>query len=236
MAQQLSTDALVELFELDTTSMTTIHGVPGVGATYNWTPGTLGGAPVMFGGVAYTPIDIEASGWEWNGQGKLPQPKIRVANIGGIASGLVAEYGDLVGATITRMRVYQSNLDGQPNADASAFFEPDMFTVNRKSNQNKAFIEFELRSRFDAQNLKLPRRQVLRDTCTQTYRAYRDGAFIQGSCPYVGTAYFTVAGASTTDPAADQCGRKQSDCLLRFGNAPLPTYAFPGAGIAMGTP
>ena len=84
----------------------------------------------------------------------------------------------------------------------------------------------------DQEGRKLPGRQVLKDACTHIYR-FPDGMgdfdYTNATCPYVGTDYFEATGASTNDPALDKCGKKLSDCRLRFGqHGVLPTRAFPG--------
>ena len=243
IAQSLTPDALVELYELDTTALTNLNGVTGTGSVYHWCPGTIGASPVVMAGVTYVPLPIEASGFDWNGQGKLPQPKLRITNVGGVAAALVIEFNDLLGAEVTRTTVFQRFLDGQSEADPSATFAPESYTVNRKSSHTRSAIEFELRATFDAQGVMLPKRQVIRNTCLQTYRAWNasTGSFIPGSCPWVGNVggygqpYFKLDGTGTSDPAKDVCGKKLSDCLARFGtftsNPALPFGGFPGVGI-----
>ena len=48
------------------------------------------------------------------------------------------------------------------------------------------------------------------------------------ACPYTGSACYTKNGETTT-AANDDCGRRLSDCVLRFGQEnPLPYGGFPG--------
>jgi lambda family phage minor tail protein L len=238
-AQQLSTDALVELYELDTTTQYLVNGVSNGGAQWYWTPGSINGPSVVYQGLTYISMPIQGSDFEWSGQGKLPQPKLQLNNVYNLATALVLANNDLLGATVRRLRVFQSNLDGEPNADPTLYFEPDVFFINRKSAHTKEIIEFELRAPFDAQGIKLPRRQIIRDTCGWSYRAWNAGtsSFVQGACPYTGTSYFDDDGNSVTDPSLDVCGKRLTDCMARFGaSATLPTAAFPGAGLAGGTP
>lgn len=243
IAQSLSTDAMVELYQLDTTALTNLNGVSGTGSVYHWTPGTVGGAAVSLAGVSYVPLSIEGSGFDWNGQGKLPTPTLRITNIGGIAAALVIEFGDLLGAQVTRQLIFERFLDGQAEADPTAAFIPESYRVDRKASQTKAAIEFELRSTFDAQGVMLPRRQAIRNSCPLTYRAWNPAtsAFIPGTCPWVGNTsgfgqpYFKLDGTSTNDPTLDLCAKKLTDCLARFStitaNPALPFGGFPGVGI-----
>jgi len=185
---------------------------------------------VLFGGVEYVPAPIELTGHEWSGQGKLPRPKLRVSNLGGLAAALVIQYGDIVGAQVKRLQTFKSCLDGEPNADSSALFEPDIFVVDRKSAHNKHIIEFELAAGLDQQGIALPKRIVLRNHCDHTYRQWSTvggGHFVYGTCPYVGGLFFQGDGSATTDPSKDLCGKREHDCLIRFGNSLLPNYGNP---------
>jgi lambda family phage minor tail protein L len=95
--------------------------------------------------------------------------------------------------------------------------------------QPAAFIEWELAPATDQEGVLLPRRQVLSQYCTHTYRRWNGTAFVYGSCPYTGSQFFTEQGTSTNDPAKDKCSRRlDTGCIKRFGNNPLPTRAFPG--------
>lgn len=232
---KLAPDALVELFSLDTTMLTNIYGQPGAGDVLNFVAGTLNGAQVLFAGVSYQPIPIEASGFEWNGNGKLPVPRLKIAAIGGLAAGLTYQFGDLLGAEVTRLRTFAKFLDGQPEADPTAVFEPDRFRIDRKAAQNKAYVEFELAAVFDQQGVRLPRRQVLRDACTNTYRVFRNGQLYSGTCPYDGNSTFDAFDAPVDGIENDSCSHKLTGCLARFGKStPLPIAAFPGVAQAQG--
>jgi lambda family phage minor tail protein L len=321
-AQNLNTDPLVELWELDTTQLTNIYGETGTGTTYHWTPGILNyrmegftanassasivvldkllsvnpalhytiqvpistdnllftdpipitafgtffaadlghdvtivgldrplpinlapGLPwvveslgsVFFGGIEYVPAPIEFTDHEWSGQGKLPRPKLKVSNIGGLAAALVIQFGDIVGAQVKRIQTFKQFLDGEVHADPSAAFEPDIYVVDRKSSHTKSTIEFELAATLDQQGVALPKRLILRDTCSQTYRQWSTtgggGHFVYGTCPFTDeTRFYKADGTATANPAEDLCGKRLTDCILRFGpTANLPTSAFPGA-------
>ncbi|WP_029311610.1 phage minor tail protein L [Acidiphilium angustum] len=234
--QSLTPGAYVELYSLDTTPLTLLNGTPGTGQVFNWTPGVMGSSPVLFGGVAYEPMPIAFGGMATSGQGKAPTPTLDISAIGGVIIGLIANVsnnpnGDIVGAQVTRIRTFAQYLDGQPQADASAFIGPDLFYIDQKSHQDKNTVQFRLAIPTDQQARKFPRRQVLRDACTRSYRFYNSAtsAFVYGTCPYTGTAYFNAQGASVPTANLDSCGKRLSDCKLRFPNQALPTYAFPGA-------
>ena len=224
--QALELDALVEMFVLDTTNLG--------GVVYRFVNGNILGSSVLWQGNTYTPIDIEAEGFEVTSKGTLPTPTIRISNVTQLMSSVVIANGDLVGATFYRYRTLKKYLDGQPSADPSAQFPPDKYVVDHKSQHNKLMIEWRLAAAMDQQGKLLPGRQILRDVCTHRYRVWdaTAGAFdyTKATCPYTGSLYFDEQGVATTN-ALDACGKRLSDCKLRFGNAPLPTRAFPGVRL-----
>lgn len=202
--------------------------VPPAGAAWN----LHARRSVKFAGATYTAMSIEATGFEWSGQGKMPRPKLRVSNIGGFAAGLLIAFGDLLGATITRTRTFARFLDGQPGADPTASYEPEIFRVDRKAAHNRVFVEFELASEIDQLGLRLPRRQMLRNTCGFTYRRRIGGAWVYGTCPYAGAGMFTIANEPTQDPTQDVCDHHMTGCLARFGaDADIPIESFPGLAL-----
>lgn len=224
--------ALVVLFDVDLT--------PLGGEILRYVGGTLPGAnpgehqPVRWRGNTYMPAPFEATGYEANGRSALPTPTLRMGSSREL-SALLRQFGDCVGMQVTRWRTFSKYLDGQPQADPNAHFQPDIFLISRKVSQNKIGTEFELAAAMDQQGKKLPARQILRDVCTWQYRFWDAGAgafdYTGSLCPYTGTAYFDASGQACS-AAQDLCGKRLSDCALRFGSAPLPTSAFPGVSRA----
>jgi len=219
-AQSFAPGDIVTLYDIDTTP---------IGGTDIWyfCSGLIDGVAPQWKGNTYVPFPIEASGFEWTGRGALPRPKITVANAGTNLLSSVIQYHDLLGVKVTRWKTLAKYLDGQPNADPEAYFVPDIYFVDRKSGHTKTMIEFELAASLDQQGVMLPSRQVIRDSCTWTYRQYVNGEFVYGSCPYAGTTYLTVAGYATTE-SGDVCPKSVVGCKARFGDdADLPYGGFP---------
>ena len=231
--QSLNPAPSVELFQLDTTPLTMINGVPGAGEVYNWTPGDIGGNAITFGGVAYPPLPVEFVDMKTTGGGTTPAPILRVSSLGGLIGTLVASFADLVGAKVTRIRTFLDCVDGGVNADPTAFIGPDVFYVDRKSHHDKTYVEFTLAVSYDQQGKVFPGRQIIADACSRSYRYWNGTQFVQGTCPYTGPNYFDTSGNPTSDPTQDFCSKKlETGCLLRFGTqTTLPTYAFPGASL-----
>lgn len=231
-SQQLEQDAIIELFELTLPS----------GEVLRFTSATASNGPVGFGGQKYRPMPVEASGFEWSGEGAPPQPKIRLANITQgqstteplpAWSALLIEFDDLIGATIRRKRTYRRFLDDGASPDPTATLAvEDVYRIEQKSQQNRVFIEWRLASSFDQEGRQIPGRLAYRNACQARYRIWNDqtGEFEIADvlpCPYDGDQYFDADGNEVSDPADDVCGLRLVDCRLRFDPEPLPFYGFP---------
>jgi lambda family phage minor tail protein L len=229
LAQQLETDDLVVLYELDASALGD--------NLYRFTSSAYATGPVSFGGNVYAPVPVESQGWEWSGQGPFPRPTITLANVNQIFGAAANAFDDLRGATLTRIRTFRRFLDDGADPDPEAVMPLDIYRVERKTSQTKVAITWELASVFDQEGVMLPRRQILQSACTHRYRVWDAAAgafdYTRATCPYAGAASFTAAGVPTSAPN-DRCGKRLSDCRLRFGSQPLPTRAFPGVARVRG--
>lgn len=222
--QKLSSSAIVELFEVDMTSLG--------GTTYYFHAGTNGlTANVIWNGVEYTRFPIESEGFDFSGNGPLPRPTLRVSNLNGTITALILGYKDLVGAKVTRRRTLAKFLDAvnfpggvNPEADPTAGFEPDIYYIDRKANENKNMIEFELASNIDLEGVRIPFRQIIQNVCPWGYRS--------AECSYTGLNYFDKNDNAVVSAGDDVCGKRLSSCKARFGaNSQLPYGAFPSASL-----
>jgi lambda family phage minor tail protein L len=166
----LSPSALVELFELDLT--------PLGGELVRFHAGTnqIGG-DVTWQGNIYSAFPVQATGFAITGTGTIPRPKMTVANVTGLISAFVLSFNDLLGAKITRKRTLVKYLDAvnfpggtNPTADPDSHLADDVYSIDRKSAENKNAVEFELAAAFDVQGVQLPRRQIIRNLCSWAYR------------------------------------------------------------------
>lgn len=222
--QKLSPSAIIELFELDATAFS--------GGLYRFHAGTNKlSSNVVWQGNTYTAFPIQASGFDYSGNGQLPRPKVAVANALGTITALVLNYDDLLGAKLTRKRTLAKYLDAvnfpggvNPDADPNAEFADDVFYVDRKTTETKEVVEFELAAAFDVAGVQLPRRQIIQNVCVWKYRGTE--------CGYNGSNYWNASDQSVGTLAQDVCGKRLSSCKLRFGTyAPLPFGSFPAAGL-----
>jgi len=226
--QKLNTGSIVELYQLDTT----VAGDPQIYYLHNGV-NELGNS-VVFDGDIYTRFPIIASDFEKTAQGTMPRPKIQIANVTGLMGALAKELGDLVGSKVTRKRTFVKYLDAvnfqggvNPTADPNQVLDNEIWFIDRKSNENAVFIEFELTAAFDVQGVKLPRRQIVQNVCPWKYRS--------SECSYTGGAVADKLDQPTTDINNDRCGKRLRSCQLRFGiNGVLPFGGFPSAGLIRG--
>lgn len=190
--------------------------------------------PVTWRGETYVPRACQSEGWTWDGQGPLPQPTLTLGNTDRSISALCIAYNDLQGARVTRHRVPMKYLDDMPDADPDIEFDPDVYTIDQKTTQNKMVVGFNLGAAIDIEGRKIPGRQVVQSYCPWRYRYWNGAEFVynQGSaaCPYTGSDYFDRDGNPVDDPELDVCGKRlMSGCKKRYPTGDMPFGGFPGA-------
>lgn len=169
-ARKIEAGVLIELYSIDLS----IFGGP---VLYFHPYNRLAPATITFQGLEYQPWPITSEGWAKTTRGTLPRPTLTISNIGSAVSGLLAQYEDFVGAKVTRRRTLERFLDGQPDADPTQEFSPDIYSVERKVSESRIGVQLELSSPFDTEGVKLPARQVL-PGCKWGFRS--------PECTYVG--------------------------------------------------
>lgn len=134
----------------------------------------------------YVAAPIRAEGFEYSGRGTLPTPKLSLTvqeeNLTLMTSlkRQIYAMNDLSGAKVTRIRTLAKYLhpnnflagDAPENNahDRYAEFQREIFYIDRKSAENKSYLEFELASALDLHNIKLPGRIVSSTRCVWQYR------------------------------------------------------------------
>lgn len=218
----LAPQQLIELFEWDDT-------VIGGSNVVHWFNGTgYNQAPITWQGVIYEPFPVQAEGFEYTSTGTLPRPTLKVSNIGGYIGEYLRSLSGALRSKVTRRRTLGKYLDavnfpdGNPTADPSQHMPDEIFYVARKANENPIFVEVELAVAFDAEGIKLPRRQVIAGTCQWLYRG--------PECGYTGPPVQDIQGLPTSNPDLDRCRKTLAACKARFGEwGILPTSAFPAS-------
>ena len=224
---KLNPSAIIELFELHLDN--TLHGSTDVYRFHAGANADIDGN-VVFNGNTYTRIPVKADGFEFTSTGTLPRPTLSISNLDGTMTTLLllvnatTAGNDLGGAEVRRIRTLKKFLDGESTADPNAKFPDERWYVDRKANESRDSVTFELASKFDLAGQKLPKRQIVANVCQWIYRS--------SECSYTGTDYYDVNGNEVDTEAEDVCGKRVASCKLRFGStAELPFGSFPGAGL-----
>jgi lambda family phage minor tail protein L len=222
--QEAFAGTIIELFEVDLTTI-------GLAEQYYFHNGVNElGEDVIFNGIVYTRLPLEAEGFERNGTGQQARPVLRVANIDGLLGAITRANQDLVKAKVIRRRTFLKYIDAvnfaggvNPTADPNAALDDETYFIDRKAGENKLQIEFELVSALDLEGQFLPKRVCVRTNCTWKYRS--------AECSYAGPPVATRADEPTSDPALDDCGKRLDSCRLRFGNGELSIGIFPAIAL-----
>lgn len=213
---------VIDLFTLDITTLLPAGSTEqAVYRFCNWTQ--VNGTDIVYQGNTYTALPLEASGFELNTKGQLARPTLTFANVGLAITALTNTYDDLVGASVQRIRTLSTYLDGLPGADPDAYWGPDEWIVEQKSNETKLAVSFQLAIPFDLEGRALPGRRLLREQCQWVYRS-------DIGCHYDGsTGYFDANDNPVSFLEQDVCGKRLSSCQLRFGDGSrIPFGGFPG--------
>ena len=148
--------------------------------------GSIFSKAMKWQGIQYIPLAIESEGFDILGDGKLPRPKIRVANHNSIITNLLQNYKDFKNAKVIRKKVQVKFLDddnfdgGNPFgvADSKAELLDEEWIMGRKTQESKIFVEFELNSPLDLENFTVNSRGVQARFCCWQYRG--EGCRYQG--------------------------------------------------------
>lgn len=134
---------------------------------------------IVWQGQNYYAIPLETEDFEVVANQRTPRPKIKFSNPEFYISQILRKFNRLLNAKVTRKRVYIKYLDainfqgginpyGVPNEEGG--FTEDVFFINRVVSENRAYVEFELSSSLELENVKVPARQIIARYCSFCYR------------------------------------------------------------------
>jgi lambda family phage minor tail protein L len=228
--QAVAPSAVIELFQLELNASQ--HGV---NETYYFHAGVnaTNSGDIIWNGQVYLAFPIEATDFEYTGTGSLPRPKLRISNIFGTITDLMASLpSGLEGAKVTRIRTLARYIDGvnfpggtnpYGSPDSTAEFPREIFYIDRKAAENRDLIEFELASAFDLVGVRAPKRQCVSNVCQWTYRG--------PECGYAGNALFNFNDQPVAAVGQDVCGKRLSSCEARFAQQRIGGYISLGSNI-----
>lgn len=224
---ELEQGALIELWDIDLRHITPTNGSNTAGELYRFHNGlNQGRTNIWWQGNEYQAYPIKADGFEISGQGPSNRPTLTVSNLYGLVTGIVAHFGQGVGAKVTRRLVYAEHLDAKnfpggvnPNADPNQEVR-SYYIIEQLKSLDDQQATFELASPAETDNAKIPLLMITSDTCIWQYRS--------AQCGYTGGAVADEFDKPTNDLKKDKCSHCIRGCKLRFGdNAILPFGGFP---------
>lgn len=231
--QKLAPSAIIELFEIHL--VTAIHGADTVFRFHSGT-NAINNGNIVWAGNTYTAFPIEATGFEYNGNGQLPRPKLVISNALRFVTSILlvvnetSPGNDLNGAEFIRIRTLARYLDaanfteGNANADPTAEFPREIYYLDRKVTESREFVVWELAAVFDLIGVRAPKRQCIANLCQWVYRS--------AECTYTAQTFFDANNNPVGSAASDVCGKRLTSCATRFGvYAELPFGSFPGVGL-----
>lgn len=147
---------------------------------------------IKYLGNKYTPLPIEADGFESTNKG-LPTPRITVGNVFGTIGRLIDDYDGLQGGKVKRTKL-QTRVPPHTYNINDIVGNPDIYIIDRPTGESSLKVTFELRSIFDLSTLKLPRRIIFQNRCSWIYKS--------SQCGYIGSL--------------PTCDRHVDACLAHF--------------------
>lgn len=213
--QAIAPSAIIELFVLELNVLQ--HGVNDI---YRFHAGTSLNAngDLVWAGNTYLRFPVEADDFQYNGQGQLPRPKMRVSNIFGTITALLLSLpSGLQGAKVTRIRTlaryldavnFPGNVNPYGTPDPTAEFPQEIYYIDRKSAESREVVEIELAAAFDLQGVRAPKRQCISAICQWQYRSVE--------CGYTEANYYDADDNPVGSAGLDVCGKRLSSCEVRF--------------------
>lgn len=186
------------------------------------------GGDILFQGTMYQSFPIIAGGFDRSGKGPEKRPKVTISNYSGILSQYMATTSDMIGAKVIRKRTLTKYL-GTMTKDESSYIR-EVYYIEQKITESAEMIEFELSSALDFLDKKLPGRVCIANSCPWSYKSSINGS----GCTWHGTdpsKWFDRYGNPVASADLDVCGKRLSDCKLRFGEFNALDYGgFPALG------
>ena len=169
--QPINPSAIIELYTLQLSN--TLHGDTTIYRFHSGSNMNANGK-IIWAGNEYLRFPIQATGFAFQ-KGQLPRPKIIISNATGLISAILLSVNetttgnDLTGATVTRIRTLAKFIDAanfadgnNPTADNTAEFPQEIYSIDRKSTENREIVEFELAAPTDLAGIRIPKRQCTR--------------------------------------------------------------------------
>lgn len=180
---------------------------------------------IIWNGKKYNSLPVDINGVSRSSTGVSGRPTLSIGNIDGLFTGLISQFGGLIGADVVRFVVPVNSLDsdnfidGNTEADASEYLA-QRFIV-QSSKESPTVGQLELSWITELENVIAPTKQMFANVCAWQYRSIE--------CGYKGGAVADSNDIATNDIAQDDCSKSLLGCKARWGeNAVLPALMFVG--------
>lgn len=180
---------------------------------------------ILYNGNKYNSLPVDFSGASRSSTGVSSRPTLTMGNVEGLFTGLITEFGGLIGADVIRFIVPvryldpENFIDGNPQANTSEY-QAQRFIV-QSAKESALQGELELSWITELENVTIPTKPMLANVCAWQYRGI--------GCGYDGGAVADIDDNVTDDITKDQCSKSLRGCKARWGeNAVLPALMFVG--------
>jgi phage-related protein len=241
----LEPSAIIELYELHLT--TAVNGVDDIRYFHAGTNGLIVNITFNGQTYAATPIEVDGFEKSSKGQLPRPSMKVSNVNnaisslislynlemakvkrvrtlkkfldaVNFLDESTVATEGGLALETEDTSNPQSINFLSHATADADfGKFPDEIFYVDRIAAETPQVVEFELASKLELIDVKIPRR-LIGNYCPWKYK--------ERECTYAGSAFFDIDDQPVTASADDVCGKRITSCRARFPTGDLPFGGF----------
>lgn len=149
---------IIELYEIDLNPI-------GTNVIIRLTPHSENA--VIWRSNTYSPFPIASTGAERSNTNAPGRVNLIASTNTTLLTSLMLQYGDLVGAHVTKWRTLSMYLDGRPAADPNQHWPVEKYIIIQRSSLNQENVTWVLANRLDQPGLVLPRRQTLRDVASR---------------------------------------------------------------------
>jgi phage-related protein len=200
---------------------------------------------IVFDGKTYPAAPVEVDGFEATAKGALPRPTLRVANVNGAISSLLAQYNPL-GARVRRIRTFAKFLDDENFTSNPSFFPEEGSTVspfvgpiapfatqqgdplisqkpNPTADPDAKMVETWYIDRVSSENLQFVEFELTAkldltnlQLPRRTVTEFCQWVYRERDCPYRGDQYFDINDQPVALESQDVCGKRLSSCKARF--------------------
>ena len=181
--QSINPSSIIELFVLELVSSLhgTSSGLPSSNNEnniYRFHAGSSlnSNGEIVWAGKSYMRFPVQVEGFAYQ-KGQIPRPTLTVSNILGTITSILFTVNqtttgnDLTGATVTRIRTlakfidavnFAGNVNPYGTPDPNAEFPQEIYTIDRKSQETREVVSFELAAPIDLAGVRSPKRQCTR--------------------------------------------------------------------------